>query len=330
METVHFYAPNLSTHHLFDQDTQATLEISNNFTFWVVRPYIFLKNAGFPCKIVDYIPKRGILIADRDTLGDQCSYFGDTMLICAKGDREFHPSAYLHVIQNPTESSNPNNSIWNTYHISPWPQPHLIPRLAQRGSRVENIAFMGTRSNITPELSSDKWIDSLAKLGCNWKPIFTVSQWHDYTDIDVIVAIRSFDGNLYTHKPASKLINCWHALVPAVLTPESAYISLRQSELDFCLVNSLDDLIESITYLKNNPEFYLSMIEHGKLRAREFDENKIAEQWLTFFQDHVVVQYRQWLNMPEYQKRYLFLRRYAKLKQSRLEARVQRLMVKKR
>jgi hypothetical protein len=189
---------------------------------------------------------------------------------------------------------------------------------------------MGTRSNITPELSSDRWIDSLAKLGCNWKPIFTVSQWHDYTDIDVIVAIRSFDGNLYAHKPASKLINCWHALVPAVLAPESAYISLRKSELDFCLVNSLDDLIESITYLKNNPEFYLSIIEHGKLRAREFDENKIAEQWLTFFQNHVVVQYQQWLNMPESQKRYLFFRRYAKLKQSRLEAKLKKLLVKKR
>lgn len=325
MEPVYFYAPNRAMHYLFDQDSQSPIEISNNFTFWIVRTYKCLRKVGFPCQILDHLPKQGIVIADRDTLDNKYPYLGATMLICAKGDRQFHPSAYLHVVQNPNELSNPtnNDSIWNPYYISPWPQPSLIPRSQERGSRVENIAFLGTRSNFAKELSSEYWRDSLKKIGCSWHPIFEQTQWSDYTNLDAIVAVRSFDNNAYSHKPASKLINCWRALVPGAFPPESAYMSLRKSELDFCLVNTLDELIQSITSLKNNSELYLSMIENGKERARDFSEDKITDQWINFFQDYVFIQYKKWLNMPEYQKYYLFSKRYARLKQMRFERRIQ-------
>ena len=321
MNTVYFYAPNRDTHHLFNQDSQTWMGISNNFTFWIVRTYLCLQKAGFPCKILDHIPEKGIVIADRDTLGNRYPYFDKTMLICAKGDREFHPSAYLHIVQNPTEFQNSDNSLWNPYYIDPWAQPNLIPRLTQRGSQVENIAFIGTRSNLAKEFLSEHWLNSLRKLECKWHPIFNKNQWNDYTNLDVIVAVRSFNGDTYSYKPASKLINCWRGLVPAILPPESAYTSLRNSELDFLLVNSINNSIEAIRKLKNNPQLYLSMIENGKKRAKEFTEEKITEHWITFFNKYVFDRYKIWLNMSDIQKRYLFLRRYLKLKEIRFKNR---------
>ena len=324
MNTVYFYAPDPSTHYLFEQDSQKWMGVSNNFTFWIVRTYLCLQKAGFPCEVVDYMPERGIVIADRDTLGNKYPYLPKTMLICAKGDREFHPSAYLHVVQNPTELDSSASSLWNPYYILPWPQPNLIPRLAERGAKVENVAFIGTRNNLTQELLSERWLNALSKLGCNWYPVFNNNRWNDYQNLDVVVAVRSFDNNPYTHKPASKLINCWRASTPAVLTPESAYVSLKKSELDFLDIKCLDGLIESIRELKEDSELYLSMIENGKLRSQEFTEEKITQDWIVFFNEYVFERYEEWLKMSDLTKRCLFLKRYFQLRKNRLEQRIKK------
>ncbi|MGB5772059.1 MAG: glycosyltransferase family 1 protein [Crocosphaera sp.] len=296
--------------------------VSDNFTFWIVRTYLCLKKLGFACEMTDSMPPEGIVIADRDTLENKYPYYGKTMLICAKGDREFHPSAYLHVVQNPADILNPDTFLWNPYYVNPWPQPSLIPRIADRGSKVENIAFIGSQSNLAQELLSESWINSLNKLGCRWYPIFDKKEWNNYKNIDAIIAVRSFDENRHDHKPASKLINCWRAGVPAILTPESAYMNLRESTLDFCLVNSVEDCIESIKTLKDNGQLYLSMVENGKGRSQAFEEEKITEYWLTFFKDYVFPKYEEWMKMSEVERRYLYLRRYMKLKQMRLKKRI--------
>ena len=321
MDKVYFYAPDSRNHYLFEQDSQAWLGISNNFTFWIVRTYLALKNVGFPCEIVNQIPKKGILFADRDTLGNKYPYLGETMLICAKGDREFHSSAHLHVVQNPVDIQK-KNSLWNPFYIPPWPQPALIPRAIDRGSRVENIAFIGTRHNLTKEFLSEKWINSLKEIDCQWYPIFDKNKWNDYSNIDIIIAVRGFNKSSYDHKPASKLINCWRGLVPAILAPESAYLSISNSELDFLIVTSLEETIEAVKKLKNNPQLYLSMIENGKQRSREFSDEKITEKWVQFFNQEVFTTYKDWLKMSDLQRRYLFVQRYLKLKQMRLKNRI--------
>lgn len=322
MNTVYFYSPGGRRNHLFHQDSQEWMGVSDNFTFWIVRTYNCLKKIGFSCEIVDTIPKEGIVLADRDSLGNNYPYHGKTMLICAKGDREFHPSAFLHIVQNSVDLLRNDIHIWNPYYISPWPQPSLIPRSPNRGSEVKNIAFIGTKCNLTKELLSDYWVDSLKTLGCTWYPVFNKIDWNNYQNLDVVIAVRSFDGNKYDNKPASKLINCWRAGVPAILTPESAYMSLRNSDLDFCLVNSVEDCLQAIKNLQNNQQLYLSMVENGKQRSQEFEEEKITEYWVKFFKDYVFPKYDAWINMSEAERYYLYSLRYLKLKYKRLKQRI--------
>ncbi len=324
MNKIYFFAPNIETHYLFNQDSQKWIGISNNFTFWIVNTYLNLKKLDFPCEIVKDMPKQGIVIADRDTLGNKFPYLGKTMLISAKGDREFHPSAHINVVQNPTDVENLNNSLWNPYYVHPWPQPNLTPRSIERHSLVENIAFLGTKYNLAPELLSENWVDLVRKEGCQWYPIFDKNKWNDYTNLDLILAVRSFDGKSYGHKPASKLINCWRGLVPGILAPESAYLSLKKSELDFLTVNSLDESIEAIRKLKNNPKLYLSMIENGKKRAKEFTEEQITQQWVSFFTKYTMNKYQEWIKMSELEKRYLYSKRYLLLKVKRMKGRLKK------
>lgn len=334
METIYFYAPkesikklNLQENLQWTEISRARKFLSGNFTSWILTTYLQVKNSGFSCKFIDYIPEEGIVIADRDTLGNKYPYFGKTMFICAKGDREFHPSAHLHVVHNPFEFQDKKNKVWNPYYIPHWPQPGLITRLQERRTLVKNIAFMGSRSNFAQELKSKQWIKAIETLGCQWYPIFEPSKWTDYSNIDVIVAVRSFDGQTYTYKPASKVINCWHAGVTAIVPPESAFIAIRKSELDFLVVNSLDEAIEAVKCLKTNPELYLSMVKNGRERAQEFSEDKITKQWITFFEKYAFVKYKQWLSMSRFQRYYLFLRRFTELKKTRLERKIQKLLI---
>jgi len=325
MKTIYFYAPKGSLKQLklqndlcWDQISVARKLLSGNFTSWILTTYLQLKRSGFSCELIDYVPEGGILIADRDTLSNKYPYLGKTMLICAQGDREFHPSAYLHIVHNPVRFQDQQNKLWNPYYIPHWPQIGLIPRSKERGSTVKNIAFMGSRSNLAHEFNSDQWIKVIEELDCQWYPIFDQSKWNDYSSIDIIIAVRSFDKQTHTHKPASKLVNCWNAGVVGILAPESAFVAIKKSELDFLSVNSLSEIIEAVKQLKSNSEIYLSMVQNGKERGQEFSEAKVTQHWINFFNNYVTPEYENWLGMTEIQKTALFIRRYIRLKSQRM------------
>ncbi|WP_124155628.1 hypothetical protein [Okeania hirsuta] len=217
---------------------------------------------------------------------------------------------------------NNKNFIWNPYYISHWPQPGLIPRDQNRGSLIENVAFMGTRSQLDEQLKSDKWIQALEELNCKWLPIFAPKKWNDYTNIDAVVAVRTFDGNPYKNKPASKLINCWRAGVPAILAPESSFMACRKSELDFLIIKSLDEAITAVKTLKNNPELYLKIIKNGFERSQELTPESVKQQWINFFNNFAFPAYDRWQSFSQFKKRKDYLRRYFKLKLTRLINRI--------
>ena len=99
------------------------------------------------------------------------------------------------------------------------------------------------------------------KLGMNFK-IVPKSKWNDYSEIDVILAVRavgnvhnkSFASNLSPNKkPASKLINAWIAGAPAILSRDDAFLKLKKSENDFLeadngeSINYMEDFCDKIT-----------------------------------------------------------------------------------
>src|SRR5205807_2465078 len=82
------------------------------------------------------------------------------------------------------------------------------------GDRFMNVAYFGIEGELDPSLRDEQWQARLRDLGFD----FTIRHpetWHDYRDVDVIVAARSFDyPGGWLLKPASKLLNAWRAGVP--------------------------------------------------------------------------------------------------------------------
>jgi|NOAtaT_6_FD_contig_123_43593_length_2786_multi_4_in_1_out_0_3 hypothetical protein len=298
-----------------------------NFTSWIMTTYVQLKHRDdLVCKLIDFIPKEGIVIADRDSLGNDNIYLDKTMLICAKGDREYHPSAYIHIVQNICDAERKDNSIWKPYYINHWSQPSIYRRIIERGHLVENIAYVGNKSNLAEDLKSKQWEKELNSIGCQWHPIFDMNRWNDYSYIDVIIACRRFQGNnLFFEKPASKLINSWSAGVPAIVGSEAAFLALKKSELDFLQATSLSEALDAVKLLKKTPELYLSMIQNGLERYQEFTDQKTTERWVSFFLDYVFDEYDKFLSMSEFQKKSSFVKRLIKLKLDRLGARVKKI-----
>lgn len=319
MQKIYFYAPSIIHQKIIQEDHTQWMGHHSNFMAWIAQTYFYLKQAGVKCEITEKIPNEGILIADRDTLASNYPFLDQVMLICAKSDKEYHPSAHLHTVHNPLDWEREKNTIWHPHLINHWPMPGLIPRDKKRFSKVENIAYIGSKSQIAAELESTKWKDALLSLNCYWMPIFNNTQWNDYSCLDVIVAARSFESDIYLNKGAIKLLNAWHGGVPAILTPESGFMAERKTDLDFMIVRSLEEAVQSVEKLKNSPELYQKMVENGYERAKEYTIQKTIEKWVLFFNDVAFPAYAEWSKLSKTQKRVLFLKRYFNFKYNRVK-----------
>ncbi|GFE71500.1 glycosyltransferase [Chroococcus sp. FPU101] len=322
MQNIYFYAPNEIDRKVIQEDHTQWTGYHSNFMAWIAQSYFYLKQAGLPCQITEQIPDEGILIADRNTLAEDYPFLDRVMLICAKSDQEYHPSAHIHIVYNFFNWYRDRNTIRNPYLLNHWPIPGLISRNKERLSTVENIAYIGTKSQLVPELNSKTWTDALTSLGCNWSPVWDRTQWNNYSQLDVIVAIRRFEPQAYLNKGPLKLINAWLAGVPIIVNSESGILAHQRNDLDFIIVNSLEEAIQAVEQLKNHPELYHEMIANGFERVKEYTLQPTLKQWLDFFKNIVYPTYEEWKKLSKTQKRILFIRRYFDFRYHRAKARL--------
>ncbi len=263
---------------------------------WTLQTFLHLRDANFPCHLTGELPSSGIVVAHRDFLGNDIHRVSERLLICILADRNApnclgrHPNADLHIVQNPTDIPSDRATAHADHYIPFWPQPGLLPRDVKRGGRFETVAYFGDTDNLAAELKNPTWAKRLAELGLRWQ-IVPRYGWHDYRHIDAIVAVRSFQAQTFAHKPATKLYNSWHAEVPAIFGNESAYRSMRQSELDYLEVNSFDEAISAVTRLRDSSELRQAMRANARLRSEETSPCKLIASWFTFFSDTAIPAY---------------------------------------
>ncbi|WP_022834658.1 glycosyltransferase [Salisaeta longa] len=179
-----------------------------------------------------------------------------------------------------------------TFFVPHWPQPGLIPRDATRDVRIEHIVFKGGFGSLQKDFRSDAWYEALEARGLTFEIASaetqgTIPRWHDYRTADLSLAVRPDlgDGGLRCEKPASKLINAWHAGVPSLLGPEYAYRELRQSPLDYIEIETPRDALHAIDALRSDPVRYRAMVRHARRRARSFTPAAIAKRWAQVLYD---------------------------------------------
>jgi hypothetical protein len=282
--------------------------MSGGGCIWTLQTYLYLHDYGFPCQLVDTMPSEGIVVSHRDFLDDSWQPSAKLLLVCLRSDVDRHPYAQLHVVQNPYQAI-PRRlmTLWESYFIPHWPQPSIVPRDPSRGDTFENVTFLGNEVNLVPEFGDRAWHDRLNALGLKFHKKLNHGEWHDYSDVDVILAIRSFDRqNLWRGKPASKLYSAWHAGVPAILSYESAFRAERHSNLDYLEATSLAEVISALEQLQANPDLRRAMVENGRLRARETSTDNMVARWQDFLTKRAVSAYHRWRSMPSWQQQLFF------------------------
>ncbi len=191
----------------------------------------------------------------------------------------------------------------------------MIPRNPNRGDKFKNVAYFGISYNLAPELRQPAWEEELQKLGLVWRREKERYLWHDYSEVDAIVAVRSFDGKIdYPWKPASKLFNAWNANVPAILGVESAFQGERKSELDYFEVKSASEAIAVLKRLKDDQELRRAIVANCQVRAEEIKPENIAKRWSNFLTEVCVPAYYKWREASAWERQRFFLSRQAALK----------------
>jgi hypothetical protein len=289
-QPVYFYLPDdVQIKQILKADPDKDWELFNNgVRVWVGQTFLRLRQAGFPVELTSCVPRSGILFTHADYVPHvmlKKGLISSLFIVSARADRPRQPYADLEIVQNGHSSDGVR-----TLHIHHWPQPGLIPRDCSRKETVSNIVYKGMVGEMSDEFNSSQWNDFLAQQDLAWHCDATTwkgnetgayrdVKWNDYSDADVIVAIRKNVDSLHPKKPASKLINAWTAGVPAILGAEHAYRELRKSELDYIEATTAAETKKAILSLRENPRLYRAMVDNGLKRSQEFTSVQIRQQW---------------------------------------------------
>ncbi|OLP18533.1 hypothetical protein BST81_09545 [Leptolyngbya sp. 'hensonii'] len=316
---IYFYLPewDQSEENLPDVNTYVQTQFSGGIYAWTLQTFLHLKAHGFPCQLVGQMPTAGIVLAHRNSIPAGFKPSSQILLVCLLADKERYPYAQVHVVLNCRDPLLQQGMFWESYFIPHWRQPGLIPRDPARGDRFESIAYFGHERNLAPELKSIAWQERLKAMGLVFK-IVGSQDWHDFSQIDAVLAIRGFNHNPYTDKPATKLYNAWCAGVIAVLGPESAYQAERQSPLDYLEVRTPEETLEVLQRLRDDSQLRRAIVAHGWERAKMVQPEQVVQRWEEMITEKLVPAYDRWCSLTALERGLFFLQRYLSLKQHRL------------
>lgn len=264
---------------------------------WIVQTYVQLRRRGLDVRLVNKIVRDAINIVTRDDLLATDLPWNSYIVTC-RHDRGRPEICEQRIVQNKC------NIVDETDHYIPhWPQPGIIGRDESRGERVESAVYVGSKLYMNGPLGDPSLPGRLKAIGVTFTPRFGGVQsrktdWTDHRDVDVIIAIRDctvYDAN---NKPPSKLINAWLAGCPAVLGPEPAFQQLRESELDFLEVRTLEEIVAAVARLKSDPDLYRAMRENGLRRGADFTAERTARRWRDLLSGPIAQGFERWRRAP--------------------------------
>lgn len=283
---------------------------------WSYFTPVALTALGYPVHITSDIPDTGIVLSHAQYLPRHRLVNDRTLLVCIRADYGRNHPADVHVVQNAFQQKLRGREILENlfypgpnYYIPQWPQPGLIPRDERRGNTFRNVVFLGAVQNLAEFCKSEEWAANLRAQGIEFRIVRERACWHDYSEVDAVLAIRPATGDSHYRKPPSKLTNAWLAGVPAILGPDSAFQELRSDPLDYLEITNREEALAAILRLRDDPSLRQRMVHHGQQRAADYTIQANFERWKHFFENFAIPYYKEWRawNAPK-QKTYFLLK----------------------
>ena len=184
-----------------------------------------------------------------------------------------------------------------------WPQPNLIPRDPLRGELFEIAAFFGDTSNLLRELADPEFLSRLqAETGVRLE-IRGADRWHDYSDVDLVLAVRDFSRSLHLHKPATKLYNAWLAGVPLIGGGDSAYSAEAKAGADYLVARSAEECIRWVKQLRDTPSLRDSIVKSGQKKSATRSRDAVRKMWENFCSVELPERIQKWERKSLLEKR---------------------------
>jgi hypothetical protein len=241
---------------------------------WIFQTWAELRGRT-DVELVHELPASGIIVTLSNLLPDGFLPQRGQFIAAVTADFLPHPGAHLQIVQNAAHARRLPGAVFMPH----WPQPNLIPRDPARDTRFETLAFFGDPSNLAGELSSPAFARELeSRAGVRFE-IRENTRWHDYSDVDAVLAVRDFSRARHLNKPATKLYNAWLAGAPLIGGRDSAFSAEGKDGADYLIARSADDCISHVCRLKNNPSLRKAIVDAGKLKSATRSRDAVRALW---------------------------------------------------
>jgi hypothetical protein len=257
---------------------------------WIVLTYFYLLEAGFDNLSLSNSPRPECINVAHSGLLQRLGPQPECFTVSIRSDVANRQWPQFEIVQNQDQLH--RDSVW----IPLWPQYGIIAREAPVES-IRRIGYLGQTFNGNLVWSEDEWAAFLAPLGVEFvaRPM---SQWHDFSDIDVALAIRSFGNRRYRKKPPSKLVNAWFGGVPFIGGADSAYTQIGNPGHEYLRATTPDEVRACIARLKSDPELTQRLVAAGHERAKDFTKEATLQRWVDVFEGPVEDRFRKWQAHP--------------------------------
>lgn len=281
---------------------------------WIYQSWNNLTLRGNNVGLTQNMPRTGIVIALAGALNDQFTPPPGVFFAAVVADGLPHPNAHVQILQNKEHARRLPGSIYMPH----WPQTNLLPRDPARNDTFRTVGFFGDPANLASQLASEEWRRDLASRTGLEFVIRAHDHWHDYHDIDAIVAVRHFQKGRQFHKPATKLFNAWLAGVPFIGGTDSAFRAEGNPGVDYLVARSPEEVTDHLHRLSADLGLRHRLVEAGQRRAVEFTPEAAACRWERLVQEKLPARAAAWNALSAPSKRLRMMARRATLFADRL------------
>lgn len=258
----------------------------------VLQAAVRLQRAGYSCRLSREIKEPAIYVVHPDYYRPSMRKAAGCFLVWVRNDRESNPWAPVEIVQNPRQARPRYDRP--CFYVPYFPQIGLIPRDHEtRRDRFETIQYYGRQHNLHRHYDNPAFLAWAEANGMQFRADFDPSHWHDYSQVDAVLAVRDYH-HAWPNKPASKLVNCWRAGVPALLGPESCFQAFRRTELDYFEIRSLEQAKRVLLHLKADPALRRQIRENGERRQSEISFDGVTQAWAAVLDRHIKPLARVW------------------------------------
>jgi hypothetical protein len=244
---------------------------------WIYQTWLHLSRSGAEVSLVEELPREGVAVTLNGWLRPDFLAPRELFVAGVVADGLPHPGVDLQIVQNLWHA----RRLTGAFFMPHWPQPGLVPRDPARGTKMERLCFFGDPKNLAAGLRAPEWQQKLLETtGAHFEQR-GAERWHDYHDVDAVVAVRGFGNANQPHKPATKLYNAWLAGVPFIGGNDSAYRAEAAPDTDYLMAGSPDEVIDLVLKMRNSPEWRSKITTRGRKRSEEVGGRKLTQRWST-------------------------------------------------